>query len=101
MPRTTELGTPNRRDAERARGTGLERRIGGRLRRGLPAAIAVALVAVPAEAATYYVAPTASSDANPGTEAQPFASVAKAQSVATAGDRVWIRGGTYSFTSGT
>ena len=46
-------------------------------------------------AATYYVA-TDGSDTNTGTEDAPFASLAKAQSVAASGDTVLIRGGTYS-----
>jgi MYXO-CTERM domain-containing protein len=50
---------------------------------------------VNALAADYYVAPTGS-DANPGTLAQPFASLQKGANVAQAGDTVYIRGGTYS-----
>src|SRR5437764_559929 len=46
-------------------------------------------------AATWYVAPTGS-DSNPGTQASPFQSITKAQSVATSGDTVTLRGGTYS-----
>src|SRR5262245_15354322 len=58
--------------------------------------------AVPARAATYYVAPPpAGNDGNAGTEAAPFASMAKGQSVAMAGDTVLFKGGTYSYTKGT
>lgn len=46
-------------------------------------------------AATYYVA-TTGSDSNAGTQAAPFKSITKAQSVAASGDTVYIRGGTYS-----
>ncbi|WP_448697741.1 rhamnogalacturonan lyase domain-containing protein [Mucilaginibacter sp. AW1-3] len=45
-------------------------------------------------AATYYVAPNGS-DANNGTIDKPFATVQKAQSVASPGDIVYLRGGTY------
>lgn len=49
-------------------------------------------------AATYYVA-TTGSDSSAGTLAAPFASLTYAQSVATAGDTIYVRGGTYtSFT---
>jgi parallel beta-helix repeat protein len=50
-------------------------------------------------AANYYVAPKGS-DAAAGTEGEPFATVGRAQTVATAGDTVFIRGGTFAF-SGT
>ena len=53
-------------------------------------------------AATYYVAPAPTgSDANAGTMAEPFASFAKAQTAAAAGDTVYFRGGTYGYTAGT
>jgi hypothetical protein len=45
-------------------------------------------------AADLYVAPNGD-DANPGTEAQPFARVPRAQADAAPGDTVFIRGGTY------
>jgi len=48
-----------------------------------------------ARGADYYVA-TNGSDSNPGTLAQPFASVARAQQAASSGDTVYIRGGTYT-----
>lgn len=53
-----------------------------------------------ATAAEYYVA-TNGSDANPGTLAQPFASVARGQTAAAAGDTVYIRGGVYQFSGNT
>ena len=53
-----------------------------------------------AHAATYYVAPNGS-DANPGTEMQPFATMEKAQATVLAGDTVYFRGGTYLYTSAT
>lgn len=46
-------------------------------------------------ATTWYIAPTGS-DSNAGTQASPFKSITKAQSVAASGDTVTIRGGTYS-----
>jgi hypothetical protein len=65
--------------------------------------VTAALVGGSARAAnTYYVAPTGGSDSNAGTEAAPFATVGKAQSVASAGDTVLIRGGRFTFSgSGT
>jgi hypothetical protein len=55
----------------------------------------VAFYASTGLAATYYVA-TTGSDSNAGTLAAPFKSITKAQSVASSGDTVSIRGGTYS-----
>jgi MYXO-CTERM domain-containing protein len=50
-------------------------------------------------ASTYYVAPAPTgSDSAAGTEAAPFASWAKAQSIAMPGDTVYFRGGTYAYT---
>ncbi|HEX3357364.1 MAG TPA: hypothetical protein VHS31_10375 [Tepidisphaeraceae bacterium] len=53
------------------------------------------LWATPVLATDYYVS-TTGSDIGPGTLAQPFASVAKAQAAAGSGDTVYLRGGTYS-----
>jgi hypothetical protein len=47
---------------------------------------------------TYYVSPTGS-DSNAGTMAAPFLTVQKGQSVAVAGDLIYIRGGTYTMSS--
>ncbi len=47
----------------------------------------------------FYVA-TNGNDANPGTLAQPFASLARAQQALSPGDTVWIRGGVYEFSAG-
>lgn len=64
-------------------------------------AFALAFVApLSAGAATYYVAPTGS-DAAAGTMAAPFASWARAQTAATAGDTVYFRAGTYAYTEAT
>jgi hypothetical protein len=52
-----------------------------------------------AAAAEFYVHPEGN-DAHPGTLAQPFASVTRAQDAAAPGDTVWLRGGVYAF-SGT
>lgn len=52
-------------------------------------------------ASTYYVAPDGNDSAN-GTELDPFATVGRAQSAASPGDTVLIRGGLYAFSgSGT
>jgi hypothetical protein len=45
-----------------------------------------------------YVA-TNGSDTNPGTKTLPFKTIAKAVSVITAGDTIFIRGGTYTYSS--
>ncbi|MBI5690643.1 MAG: right-handed parallel beta-helix repeat-containing protein [Verrucomicrobia bacterium] len=66
----------------------------------LPWFVVIALLAGrPVPAAEFYVHPDGN-DANPGTLAQPFASVTRAQEAVAAGDTVWIRGGRYVF-SGT
>lgn len=46
---------------------------------------------------TYYVAPFGN-DSNPGTLAQPFYTVARAVAAVSAGDTVYVRGGTYAYT---
>ena len=52
-----------------------------------------------ARAAEYYVA-VGGNDGGSGTAANPFGSLARAQQAVSAGDTVWIHGGTYEF-SGT
>ncbi len=53
-------------------------------------------VAIPAPAAAdYYADPVGGSDANPGTLAQPFATIAHAASVATAGQTIGLLDGTF------
>jgi hypothetical protein len=54
--------------------------------------------AATAQAAEFYVA-TTGSDSNPGTMAQPFATLQKGADVAAAGDTVYVRGGTYGITA--
>ncbi|MDZ7292062.1 MAG: right-handed parallel beta-helix repeat-containing protein [candidate division KSB1 bacterium] len=72
----------------------------GELYRALQIALAFLLLAeygqdpVSAYAGNYYVA-TTGSDANPGTEAAPFLTIQKAVTVATPGDVVLIKAGTY------
>ncbi|MCA9242055.1 MAG: hypothetical protein KDA37_17715, partial [Planctomycetales bacterium] len=56
-------------------------------------------LAPPAWALEYYVSPTGS-DSNPGTLALPFASIARGQTAASAGDTVWLRGGVYEYVAG-
>jgi Pel9A-like, right handed beta helix region len=65
-----------------------------------PIAIVATSVAVSHAASIYYVSPTGS-DSAAGTQAAPWASIAHAQSVAAAGDTVYFRGGTYSYTTAT
>jgi hypothetical protein len=53
-----------------------------------------------AETADYYVA-TNGNNSNPGTLTQPFATLAKAAGLATNGNLVYLRGGTYSVSAKT
>jgi len=46
-------------------------------------------------ASNYYVSPSGN-DNNPGTQSQPFKTIQKGADIATAGDTVYIRGGTYT-----
>jgi hypothetical protein len=71
----------------------MERSMRGHLTTG--AALIALLLSVPVWGSVYYVA-TNGNDNGPGTLAQPFASIAKAQQAASAGDTVYIRGGTYT-----
>jgi hypothetical protein len=64
----------------------------------LLAAGAVLGLARTADAATYFVAADGD-NANAGTLDKPFASIARGQQAATAGDTVYLRGGTFRFTS--
>src|SRR5258708_24765882 len=67
---------------------------------GLIAAALAVLAPSTAMAATYYVAPNGS-DSAAGTQSAPFASWARAQTAAAAGDTVYFRGGTYRYTDAT
>ena len=60
----------------------------------------VAMSTTGARAADYYVSSTGS-DTNPGTEAAPFASWSKAQSVVAPGDTAYFRGGRFRYTDAT
>jgi hypothetical protein len=51
-------------------------------------------LATTAGARSYYISPTGS-DRAAGTEAAPWATLGRAQQAVTAGDTVWMRGGTY------
>ncbi len=68
---------------------------------GLKYAIAICIFAiapfpiVTAHSATYYVA-TTGSDTNPGTEKQPWRTVAYAVDTMNAGDTTYVQGGTYN-----
>ncbi|MBI1799078.1 MAG: DUF1565 domain-containing protein [Candidatus Eisenbacteria bacterium] len=61
------------------------------------ALLALVLIAVPsaARATAFYVSP-AGSDANPGTQASPWATIARANSTLNAGDVVFIAPGNYA-----
>ncbi|MDH7515155.1 MAG: right-handed parallel beta-helix repeat-containing protein [Bacteroidota bacterium] len=61
------------------------------------AALIVLFFSASALAATWYVSPSGN-DANPGTQAQPFKTINKAISVASAGDEIVIAAGTYQET---
>lgn len=63
-------------------------------------ALVVLLAPLRARAATYYVSPSGS-DSAAGSMAAPFASWARAQTSASAGDTVYFRGGTYKYTEAT
>ena len=69
----------------------------------LGAAIALGWPALAAAAgAAYYVAPApGGDDAHAGTMDAPFATVARAQMAAAAGDTVYFRAGTYAYKAGT
>ncbi|MDD3486967.1 MAG: chitobiase/beta-hexosaminidase C-terminal domain-containing protein [Candidatus Moranbacteria bacterium] len=68
----------------------------------LPVVCAMALFffasARPASAATYYVS-TTGDDGNPGTQAEPFATIQHGADTATAGDTVIVEDGTYADSS--
>lgn len=64
-------------------------------RRLLTALPLLALLPASALATSYYVS-ASGSDSNSGTLSSPFKSITKAQSVASSGDTVYLRGGTYS-----
>ncbi|GAB3583208.1 right-handed parallel beta-helix repeat-containing protein [Hymenobacter daeguensis] len=57
-------------------------------------ALLLALSFGPAFSAKYYVAPTGS-DTNSGTITAPFLTIQRGQTAVSAGDTVWVRGGTY------
>lgn len=67
--------------------------------RGLTLLIGAALFSSWSYSAEFYVA-TNGSDTNPGTFSEPFASIARGQQAASAGDTVWIRGGVYEYAAG-
>lgn len=59
----------------------------------------VALTVYPAPTGAVFYVSTAGNDSNPGTLAQPFATVSKAQSVMAVGDTLYLRGGTYNLSA--
>ncbi len=58
------------------------------------ASLLLVMASIPAGAADYYVS-TSGSDANAGSQALPFRTIAKGLATAQAGDVVLVRGGTY------
>ncbi|WCM95171.1 DUF4990 domain-containing protein [Acidovorax sp. NCPPB 2350] len=64
------------------------------LRRATAMVLALGALPLSARAADWYIAP-GGADSNPGTYAAPFATVMAAQAAASAGDTVYLRGGTY------
>lgn len=60
----------------------------------------ISLAAVSHAAAAYYVSPSGSDSAS-GAASAPWRTIAHAQSVAAAGDTVYFRAGTYSYTTAT
>src|SRR5690349_12331262 len=75
------------------------------LRRTLPVAILAiaAAMTVPAAAhaaSAYYVSPSGSDSAD-GSQSAPWKTIAHAQSAASAGDTVYFRAGSYSYTTAT
>ncbi|HEY6329681.1 MAG TPA: PKD domain-containing protein [Blastocatellia bacterium] len=59
--------------------------------------LTVGAAAGSAQAATYYVS-TTGNDSNPGTISAPFLTPAQAVNVASSGDTIYMRGGSYTFT---
>lgn len=57
--------------------------------------VSVLVPTIAAQAATYYVARTGN-NSNPGTEKQPWKTVAHAVNIMVAGDTTFVRGGTYN-----
>ncbi|MEV6345406.1 right-handed parallel beta-helix repeat-containing protein [Actinoplanes sp. NPDC051851] len=69
----------------------------------LAASAVAAIIILPSmghAASAYYVSPTGS-DSAAGTASAPFQTIAKAQTAAAAGDTVYLRGGTYAYTTAT
>lgn len=62
---------------------------------GFTNSLSAALTLTPPPTNGDYFVSTTGNDGNPGTPAEPFATVAKATSVAQPGDVIYIRGGTY------
>lgn len=60
--------------------------------------VAQLILGQPPTDGTYFVSPTGN-DSNPGTETAPFYSLAKAVALAQPGDVIYMRGGTYLYTS--
>ncbi len=58
----------------------------------------VFLVACPAYCSTYYVDPNGN-DSNSGTIGSPFKTIPKAVTTAAAGDTIYVRGGTHTYTT--
>ena len=71
----------------------------GAMKTPISALLFLSFAAAPAFATNYYVAPGGSDNAA-GTQAAPWASIARAQTQAQAGDTIYFRGGKYAYTAG-
>jgi hypothetical protein len=78
--------------------TRLAVRLGRSASMALLASAMTVFAAGSAGAAEYYVSPSGS-DTDAGTLAAPFATLSKANEAASAGDTIWVRGGTYFITT--
>ena len=58
----------------------------------------LSVISLTLSGSTFYISP-GGSDFNPGTISQPFYTLNKAWTVVSAGDTLYLRGGTYSYTS--
>ena len=65
-----------------------------KIRKTIAATLLMGCMVSGTTAKTYYMAPNGS-DANPGTQASPLATIARAQQLLAAGDTLFIRGGEY------
>ncbi len=65
----------------------------------LPLMLCVLFAACPAYCSTYYVSPTGNDTTGDGSIGNPWKTIPKAVTAASAGDTIYLRGGTHSYTS--